>query len=287
MKTLDINTIDNRQLYGFLTSAIIPRPIALVSTIDKAGRVNLSPFSYFNCVSTRPPILMIAPVRKARDGGQKDTFFNLKEVGECVINLTNFSMVEQMSLTSAPYERGINEFEKAGFTEEKSLFVKAPRVKESPVAFECKVTQIIELGESGGAGNVIFCEILTIHVSDEVMDEKGNINPYKLDAVARLGGNLYSRVTPESIFEIQKPITEIGVGVDNIPDKLIKASHFSGNELARLAGINAIPNKEEINDFKEIQTFLQINNQKQNLQLMSELIATNRILEAWLIGLNM
>ena len=287
MKTLDINTIDNRQLYGFLTSAIIPRPIALVSTIDKEGRVNLSPFSYFNCVSTRPPILMIAPVRKARDGGQKDTFFNLKEVGECVINLTNFSMVEQMSLTSAPYERGINEFEKAGFTEEKSLFVKAPRLMESPVAFECKVTQIIELGESGGAGNVIFCEILTIHVSDEVMDEKGNINPYKLDAVARLGGNLYSRVTPESIFEIQKPITEIGVGVDNIPDKLIKARHFSGNELARLAGINAIPNKEEINDFKEIQTFLQINNQKENLQLMSELIATNRILEAWLIGLNM
>jgi flavin reductase (DIM6/NTAB) family NADH-FMN oxidoreductase RutF len=287
MITLDVNAIENRQLYSFLTSAIIPRPIALVSTIDKNGNVNLSPFSYFNCVSTRPPILMIAPVKKARDGEEKDTFLNLQETAECVINLTNYSMVEQMSLTSAPFERGINEFKKAGFTEEKSLLVKPPRVKESPVAFECKVTQIIELAKNGGAGNVIFCEILSIHVAEDVMDKNGNIDPYKLDTVARLGGNLYSRVNPASIFELQKPISAIGVGVDNIPDRLLKLGHFSGNELARLASIEAVPSKTEISKFPALLDGMKVKNEKELLLYMSELLSFNQVKEAWLVGLNL
>jgi flavin reductase (DIM6/NTAB) family NADH-FMN oxidoreductase RutF len=197
--------LDNRNLYGFFTSAIIPRPIALVSTIDQAGRPNLSPFSYFNVVSTRPPILMIAPVRNARNGLQKDTYENIREVPECVIHLVHFPLAEAMNQTSEAFPRGVNEFEIAGLEAIPSDLVKPPRVKASPVAFECKLNQIIELGASGGAGSLILMEILKIHVDEAVLNAQGRIDAAKLDIVARLGGNQYIRVQQDMIFEMKKP----------------------------------------------------------------------------------
>ena len=286
MITLDINTIDNRQLYGFLTSAIVPRPIAFVSTIDAAGKVNLSPFSYFTCVSTRPPVLMIAPVRKSRDGGQKDTFFNLKEVPECVISLVTYDMVEQMSLTSAPFPKGINEFEKSGLTEAASTHVQPPRVKESPVSFECKVTQIIELGENGGAGNVVLCEILTIHVNEQVLDENGKIDAYKIDAVARLGGSLYSRLIPESIFEIKKPETDIGIGVDALPKNIQTHTTLTGNEKGKLGSISAIPDVAELEQYPSLKILLERSETlSDRMDIMKALLSENRVKEAWLVAL--
>jgi len=197
--------LDNRTLYGFFTSAIIPRPIAFVSTINHQGQVNLSPFSYFNVVSTRPPILIFAPVRQVRNGKQKDTYENIKEVSECVIHVVNFSLAEKMNITSAAYPSGVNEFIEAGLTEIQSDLVKPPRVKECPLAFECKVSQILELGEGGGAGSLMICEILKIHVDQDVLNEHNKIDAVKLDAIGRLGGNQYIRVTKENLFEMDRP----------------------------------------------------------------------------------
>ena len=205
MRSFTPTEIDNRNLYGFFTSAVIPRPIAFVSTIDSQGRVNLSPFSYFNVVSTRPPMLIFAPVRSARNGQQKDTYENVKEVAECVIHIVNYTVAEQMNATSAAFPRGVNEFREVGLTEVPSDLVRPPRVKECPIAFECKVTQVIELGESGGAGNLVLCEILKIHADESILTEEGKVDAAKLDVIGRLGGNQYVRVTPENIFEVKKP----------------------------------------------------------------------------------
>ncbi len=205
MKSFLPTDLDNRALYGFFTSAIIPRPIAFVSTIDAEGRSNLSPFSYFNIVSTRPPILIFAPVRNARNGLQKDTYENIKEVAECVVHLVNFPLASQMNITSVSYPKGVNEFQEAGLTELSSDLVKPNRVKESPLAFECKVTQVVELGTGGGAGSLIICEILKIHVDESVLNEQGKVDALKLDAIGRLGGNQYVRITKENIFELDKP----------------------------------------------------------------------------------
>lgn len=205
IKSFHPGDIDNRALYGFFTSAIIPRPIAFVSTVDAEGNVNLSPFSYFNVVSTRPPILIFAPVRNARNGKQKDTYENIREIKECVIHMVNFALAEQMNITSASFPKGINEFKEAGLTELKSDMVKPPRVKESPLAFECKVNQIVELGDSGGAGSLIICEILKIHVHESILNDQGKVDALKLDAIGRLGGNQYMRMTKENLFEMNKP----------------------------------------------------------------------------------
>lgn len=205
MRSFTPTEIDNRNLYGFFTSAVIPRPIAFVSTIDSQGRVNLSPFSYFNVVSTRPPVLIFAPVRSARNGQQKDTYENVKEVAECVIHIVNYAVAEQMNASSAAFPRGVNEFHEVGLTEVPSDLVRPPRVKECPIAFECKVTQVLELGESGGAGNLVICEILKIHADENILTEEGKVDAAKLDAIGRLGGNQYVRVTAENIFEVKKP----------------------------------------------------------------------------------
>ena len=197
--------LDNRNLYGFFTSAIIPRPIAFVSTINAQGGVNLSPFSYFNVVSTRPPILIFAPVRQVRDGKQKDTYENIKEVPECVIHVVNFELAEKMNITSASYPSDINEFNEAGLTELPSDLVKPPRVRESPLAFECRVNQVIELGQGGGAGSLIICEILKIHVDKRVLNEHNKIDALKLGAIGRLGGKQYIRITEDNLFEMDRP----------------------------------------------------------------------------------
>jgi len=231
-----------RELYGFLTSAVVPRPIAFASTIDSAGNVNLSPFSYFNMFSSNPPVLVFSPVRRSADGTVKDTLHNIAEVPEVVINLVNYRLVHQMSLASAGYPRGVNEFRKAGLTEEASVAVRPPRVGESPVSFECRVTQTVELGREGGAGTLIICEVVHVHVEEKLLMPDGRIDPFHLDAVARLGGNWYARVDEHALFEVHKPGSVPGVGVDALPGHL--SMHFTAGELALLAGVDKIPDQE-------------------------------------------
>ena len=188
-KEFDPKSIKTPELHGILLGAIAPRPIAFASTIDKEGNVNLSPFSFFNVFGSNPPTLIFSPARRGRDNTTKHSYENVKEVAEVVINIANYPMVEQMSLASTEYDKGVNEFVKAGFTEAKSTKVKPPRVAESPVAFECKVKQIIETGEDGGAGNLIICEVIHIHLNEAILDENGKIDPFKLDPIGRVGGN--------------------------------------------------------------------------------------------------
>jgi flavin reductase (DIM6/NTAB) family NADH-FMN oxidoreductase RutF len=246
MLTIDPKDVSVPKMHGYLLGAVSPRPIAFASTIDKEGNVNLSPFSFFNCFSANPPILIFSPARRGRDNTTKHTYENVLEVDEVVINIVNYNMVEQMSLASTEYAKGVNEFEKAGFTAVKSDKVKPPRVAEAPVSFECKVIEVKPLGTGGGAGNLVICEVLLAHIKDEILDEEQRINPYKLDAVARLGGNWYSRVQGDSIFEIPKPLTTLGIGVDQIPAEIRNSSILTGNDLGRLGNVENLPNQEQI-----------------------------------------
>jgi flavin reductase (DIM6/NTAB) family NADH-FMN oxidoreductase RutF len=241
MKTIDPNKVSVSEMHAFLLGSVVPRPIAFVSTVDKEGRVNLSPFSYFNCFSVNPPILIFSPARRGRDNTTKHTYENVREVKEVVINMVDFGMVEQMSLASTEYERGINEFEKAGLTQADSVHVRPPRVGEAPVAFECRVKDIQPLGEEGGAGNLVICEVLLMHIRENVLDEHGRIDPNKLDMVARLGGNYYARISPDTLFEIPKPLRSKGIGIDQLPAEIRESTILTGNELARLANVEAIP----------------------------------------------
>ena len=265
-KSIAINDIPGKELYGLLTSAVIPRPIAFASTVDKDGNVNLSPFSYFNLFSSNPPILVFSPVRRSADGTTKDTYQNLKEVPEVVINIVNYEIVQQMSLASTGYPKGVNEFEKSGLTEGESVKVKPPRVLEAPVAFECKVNQIIELGDQGGAGSLMICEIVHMHLEEDILGTDGKIDPFKLDAVARLGGSYYSRVNEVSIFDIAKPISSIGIGVDELPESY--RAYFSGSELAQLGTINELPERTEELDIETIDR-------------AKHLLSEGDVLEAW------
>jgi flavin reductase (DIM6/NTAB) family NADH-FMN oxidoreductase RutF len=235
--------------HALIQQAVIPRPISFASTVDKDGRVNLSPFSFFNMFSSNPPILIFSPSRRGRDNTTKHTYENVKEVPEVVINIVNYSMVEQASLASSDFPKGANEFVKAGFTPIASVKVKPPRVAESPVSFECKVNQVIELGSEGAAGNLVICEVLLIHVKEEVLDEQGNISPYKLDVVARLGQDYYTRVSDESIFVVPKPNEKVGIGVDAIPVSIRNDSRFTKNDLGRLGNIEKLPDSEEVRQF--------------------------------------
>lgn len=248
---LSVNTSDltTQKLHQYLLGAIGPRPIAFASTIDKNGNRNLSPFSFFNVFSAAPPILIFSPARSGRTGETKNTFDNVKEVAEVVINIVNYDIVQQMSLSSSPYAKGVDEFIKAGLTPIKSDLVKPFRVKESPVQFECKVNQIIELGQNGGAGNLIICEVLRIHIKEELLDENGLIDQKKIDLVSRMGGNWYCRADENSMFEIAKPLTTIGIGIDQIPEHIKKNKLFSGNDLALLASVEALPTQEEIDNY--------------------------------------
>jgi flavin reductase (DIM6/NTAB) family NADH-FMN oxidoreductase RutF len=241
------------KLQSYLQGAVAPRPIAFVSTIDKNGNVNLSPFSFFNMFSMNPPILVFSPSRRVRDNSTKHTLQNIGEVPEVVISIVNYSMVQQTSLASCDFPKGTSEFSKAGFTEVPSLQVKPPRVGESPVSFECKVNQIVPLGTEGGAGNLVICEVLLMHIKDEVLDNEGRIDPYKLDAVARMGNNYYSRVQGESIFEVPKPNEKLGIGFDHLPEKIKNSSVLTGNDLGQLANVETLPDAKSIAEYKVLQ----------------------------------
>jgi flavin reductase (DIM6/NTAB) family NADH-FMN oxidoreductase RutF len=249
MKIIDPKQLSTSQFHSYLLGAVAPRPIAFASTVDSDGKVNLSPFSFFNVFGSNPPVLIFSPSRRVRDNTTKHSLDNVKDVPEVVINIVNFEMVEQMSLASTEYEKGVNEFSKSGLTEESSILVKPPRVKEAPAAFECKVINIIPIGEGGGAANLVICEILLMHLNEAILDENDQIDPNKLDAVARMGGNWYCRASGQSLFEIPKPLRNRGIGVDSIPESIKNSMVLSGNNLGRLGNIEALPNQEELENF--------------------------------------
>jgi flavin reductase (DIM6/NTAB) family NADH-FMN oxidoreductase RutF len=261
-----------------------PRPIAFASTVDADGNSNLSPFSFFNVFSSNPPILIFSPNRRVRDNTVKHTLVNVEATGEVVINVVNFDLVQQASLSSTEYPKGVNEFIKAGLTPLPSDLVKPYRVAESPVQFECKVNQVIALGTEGGAGNLILCEVLKMHISETVLDAEGNIDQYKIDLVSRLGGNWYSR-SNAGLFEVPKPLTTLGVGVDAIPEQIRKSSVFTGNDLGILGNIEALPTSEEVaifvkQDF-EVKGVLSADDELRQHELAKEYIDKNDVLSAW------
>lgn len=246
MQTLKTEDLSAVQLQDYLQYAIAPRPICFASTIDAAGNINLSPFSFFNMFSTKPPICIFSPARRVRDNTTKHTLENVLQVKECVINIVNYDMVQQMSLASTEYEKGVNEFEKAGFTMLKSDIVAPPRVAEAPVQFECIINDVIPLGDGHGAGNLILAEIKLIHINEEILDENGKIDQQKIDLVARLGGDWYCRVTKNNLFKVAKPLAKLGIGVDSLPKSVRLSKVLTGNDLGMLGNIENLPNDEEI-----------------------------------------
>ena len=250
-KTIDPQDLTTSEVHKILLNAVTPRPIALASTIDKNGNVNLSPFSYFNVFSAAPPILVFSPANRVTDNSRKDTLENILETKEVVINLVDFSLVEPTSLSSVYYERGIDEFLKSGLTKITSEKVLPPRVSESPISFECKVNEVISLGNNGGAGNLIISEIVMIHINKQLLTLNGDIDPLKLNLVARMGGNYYLNVKSENLFEIQKPIGVNAIGVDKLPNHANKSDILTKNDLARLANIETLPKKAQIKKFIE------------------------------------
>lgn len=278
-KEIDPKSIKTPELHGILLGAIAPRPIAFASTIDKEGNVNLSPFSFFNVFGSNPPTLIFSPARRGRDNTTKHSYKNVKEIAEVVINIANYPMVEQMSLASTEYDKGVNEFVKAGFTEAKSTKVKPPRVAESPVAFECKVKQIIETGEDGGAGNLIICEVIHIHLNEAILDENGKIDPFKLDPIGRLGGNWYSR-SKNALFEVEKPLQKLGIGVDALPEEIKNSDILSGNDLGKLGNIEKIPVASELESVM-ISVKYDKNNADDLHKIAHQLLEENKVMEAW------
>lgn len=248
MISIDAKSLTAMQIQGYLQGAVAPRPIAFASTIDANGVSNLSPFSFFNVFSSNPPIVVFSPARRVRDNSVKHTLINCEQTKEVVINIVNYAIVQQMSLSSTEYGNGIDEFVKSGLTPIASDVVKPFRVKESPVQLECVVNQIIALGTEGGAGNLIICEVVKIHIDEAVLDATGAIDPEKIDLVARMGANWYSRAK-EGLFEVEKPLASLGVGVDAVPESIKNSAVFDGNDLGKLGNVQALPNQEEIDTF--------------------------------------
>ncbi|WP_298349940.1 flavin reductase family protein [uncultured Dokdonia sp.] len=248
MLTIDPKDIPVSELFGHLTGAVGPRPIAFASTVDKDGNVNLAPFSFFNVFGANPPILVYSPSRSGRDNTTKNTLDNVLEVAECTVNMVNYAMVQQMSLASTAYAKGVNEFVKAGLTELASETVTPPRVAESPVQFECKVIEVKALGDQGGAGNLVICEILKMHIDKTILTEAGAIDPLKIDQVSRMGANWYSRAK-EGLFEVPKPIAKTGIGVDQIPENIRLSDILTGNDLGMLGNVEQLPTQAQIDTF--------------------------------------
>tara|TARA_B110001450_G_scaffold146653_1_gene137041 strand:+ start:2933 stop:3805 length:873 start_codon:yes stop_codon:yes gene_type:complete len=250
MLSINPNEISVAKLHGYLLGSVAPRPIAFASTMDTEGNPNLAPFSFFNVFSANPPIMVFSPARSVRDNTTKHTLDNCIATKEVVVNIVNYDMVQQMSLASTAYAKGVNEFEKAGFTMLKSEKIAPYRVAESPVQFECKVKEVVALGNEGGAGNMIICEVVKVHIQENILDEQGRIDQHKIDLVARAGGSYYSRAK-DGFFEIPKPIATLGIGVDAIPDEIRTSTILTGNDLGMLGNVEEIPSDEEVAIFKK------------------------------------
>ncbi len=276
-KTINPKNISQGSLNHYLLSAVAPRPICFASTIDKAGNVNLGPFSFFNVFSFNPPIMIFSVVRRGRDNTTKHTYQNIMEVKEVVINVVTYPIVEQMSLTSMEYAKGVNEFVKAGLTQVDSQQIRPPRVGEAAAAFECVVEQVIELGEGPGAGILIVAKVVLMHFQETYLNEKGNLDIPKLDLVARMGGSWYCRATPEALFEIPKPLKTKGIGVDQLPKHIRNSSILTGNNLGRLANVEALPTKEIIQEFKKSADY-----RKLGTDLLGNQEAIHKLAKKWL-----
>jgi flavin reductase (DIM6/NTAB) family NADH-FMN oxidoreductase RutF len=290
MVTFDPKDLSVPKVHQYLLGAVGPRPIAFASTIDAEGNSNLAPFSFFNVFSANPPIMIFSPARSGRTNTTKDTYNNVKVIPEVVINIVNYAMVHQMSLASSPYPAGTSEFEKAGFTPVDSLMIRPKRVAEAPVQFECRVNEVIELGHEGGAGNLVICEVLKIHIHEEVLDENGMIDQHKIDLVSRMGGNWYCRADKNSMFEITKPITTCGIGFDQIPGDIRRSKVLTGNDLGHLGGIEKLPDETDVNEFKLLELselFISLEDEPAELELAlhrraQELLNENKLKEAWM-----
>ncbi|MEO0340570.1 MAG: flavin reductase family protein, partial [Bacteroidota bacterium] len=246
--TIDPDKTEQRRLYHLLSGAVAPRPICFASTVDAEGNVNLSPYSFFNVFSSKPPMLIFSPVRKGRDNTTKDTHKNILQTKEVVINMVNFPIVEQMSLTSTSYPAEVNEFVKAGLTEIPSEKVRPPRVAESPVSFECVVDDVMELGSGPGAGNLVLARVVLIHVQSDLLDEDQKIDTTKIDLVARMGGSWYTRANADALFEIPRPLRTMGIGVDQLPESIRFSNILTGNNLGRLGNVEQLPSNDEIRE---------------------------------------
>ncbi len=278
------------KVHQYLLGAIGPRPIAFASTIDKDGIPNLAPFSFFNVFSANPPILIFSPARSGRTGELKDTYYNVKAVPEVVINIVNHDIVQQVSLASSPYSSDTNEFVKSGLTPITSETIRPFRVEESPVQFECKVNEVVELGQEGAAGNLIICEVTRIHINPSVLDDNGMIDQLKIDLVSRMGGDWYCRSDKNSMFKITKPITTCGIGFDQLPDDIKRSPIFSANDLAQLAGIVELPNETDVNEYKLLELsdlFLSLEDNPSELEVelhrhALSLLQGDKLEEAWM-----
>jgi flavin reductase (DIM6/NTAB) family NADH-FMN oxidoreductase RutF len=280
MLSINPKEITTQKLHGYLLGAVAPRPIAFASTIDADGNPNLSPFSFFNVFGSNPPIMVFSPARRVGNNTIKHTLENALATKEVVINVVNYDIVQQMSLSSTEYPEGVNEFEKAGFTMLPSQEIKPYRVAESPVQFECKVNNVIFTGDKGGAGNLIVCEVVKIHISDAVLDENGGIDQHKIDLVARAGGNYYSRAR-DGFFEIPKPISTYGIGVDAIPSKIRNSTILTGNNLGMLGNVAQLPSIETVNNFaKEHPKFIGLETTKKHT-FAKEFLKKNDVESAW------
>lgn len=286
MISIDPKEVNPVKLQGYLQGAVAPRPIALASTLDQNGNPNLSPFSFFNVFSSNPPILIFSPARRVRNNTIKHTLINVQDTREVVISVVNYDIVQQVSLASTEYGDGVNEFVKSGLTPVESDVVKPFRVAESPVQFECKVNDIIHLGDGGGAGNLVICEVVKIHINEAVLDENGAIDQHKIDLVSRMGGNWYSRANM-GMFEVPKPLVILGIGVDNIPDFIKESGFFSGNDLGMLGNIEALPTKEEITTFVnesfEVKAILSADDIEKVYQKAKEYLNKEEVIEAWML----
>lgn len=284
MISVDPKEVTPVKLQAYLQGAIGPRPIAFASTLDENGNPNLSPFSFFNVFSSNPPILVFSPARRVRDNTIKHTLINAEKTKEVVINVVNYDIVQQASLSSTEYADGVNEFVKSGLTMLPSDKIKPFRVAESPVQFECKVNEIIALGTEGGAGNLIICEVVKLHISEEILDANGTIDQHKIDLVARMGGNWYSRAN-QGLFEVEKPLTTLGIGVDAIPDFVKDSTIFDGNDLGKLGNVEALPTDEEIAIFvKEdfaIKAVLSADDIEKQFIKAKEHLDNNEVATAW------
>lgn len=289
MISIEPHELSTGKLHGYLLGAVSPRPICFASTVDSEGNVNLSPFSFFNVFSAKPPILVFSPARRGRDNTTKHTYENVLEVPEVVINIVSFEMVQQVSLSSTEYAKGINEFKKAGFMELASEIIKPPRVAEAPVQLECKVNEVISLGKEGGAGNLVICEVVKLHIKEEILGEDGNIDPFKIDTVSRLGGNWYSRAKA-GLFEVPKPLTTLGVGVDSLPEEIRLSKVLTGNDLGMLGNVENFPNSEEINTFinasEELKWLRDEGNSLEIHKKAQDLLCEGKIDDAWKVLLS-
>jgi flavin reductase (DIM6/NTAB) family NADH-FMN oxidoreductase RutF len=289
MLRIDPKEVSTPELHGHLLSAVAPRPIAFVGTVDENGNPNLSPFSFFNVFSANPPIAIFSPARRVRNNTTKHTLENAKATGEVVINIVNYDIIQQMSLSSTEYADGVNEYVKSGLTPVASEMVKPFRVKESPVQLECKVKEVVELGSEGGAGNLVICEVVLMHISEEVLGDNGKIDTQKIDLVARMGGNWYCRANGDSLFEVAKPLSTLGIGVDAIPEDIRTSAVLTGNDLGMLGNVESLPDETEVNDYKLMELsdlFLEFQDDAVTLEnklhtLAKDLLAQGKVEEAW------